>query len=208
MAPSTSNCQSSPASTLGCGLRLSGPLEAETPVFVAASGAKLEMLAVRDEMGGVWWVQSDRWEDGAHGRPGRHLSQLQRTMGRYVVEIGCTRLRIEAVDTGLGRADLERYLEDFKAELIWLAMDDASLATGGAGVQSDAYGAELAQALRGFATAARDALRLPASEMHETMVTPPHSPDCGQISSPSALTAQSGRHAPPGTHGGSESRRP
>ena len=152
------------------GLRLSGKLADETPNFVAASGARQEMLAVRDKAGSVWWLQSDRWEDGERGRPGRHLSQLQRTMGQYVIEIGRTRLRIEAVDTGLGRADLERYLQDFKAELIWLAMDDASLATSAAGLPSYAYGAELARALQAFAKAVRVTMRKAAAEMHETVV--------------------------------------
>jgi hypothetical protein len=152
------------------GLRLSGTLADETPTFVTASGARQEMLAVRDKADSVWWLQSDRWEEGTSGRPGRHLSQLQRTMGQYEVEIGRTRLRIEAVDTGLGRADLDRYLEDFKAELIWLAMDDASLATSAAGLPSYAYGAELARALQAFAKAVRVTMQLAASEMHETVV--------------------------------------
>lgn len=74
-----------------------GDARGRDPAFVAASGAQQEMLAVRDEAGGLWWVQSDRREDGAQGNPGRHVSQLQCTIGRYGVEIGGTRLRIEAV---------------------------------------------------------------------------------------------------------------
>lgn len=129
------------------GLRLSGPLHQSTPVFIDAQGQEHPMLAVDDGAGGFWWVQDDGWDAGQQ----RHLSELHRTMGRFEVRIDDHRLLIENLATGLGRAQLDEYLQDFKNDLIWLVLSSGGATSTGVGVF---FGGELSAALTEFTSAA------------------------------------------------------
>ncbi|GAV35502.1 hypothetical protein ROTAS13_03178 [Roseomonas sp. TAS13] len=142
------------------GLRLSGILACETPVFISAQGERHPMLAVDDGHGGVWWVQNGEWD----AETKRHLSELHRTMGRFEIAIGNHRLIVENVATGVGRAQLEEYLRDFQQDLIWLVMGfGTATATSGA----PSVDTELVSALTAFASAARRVIDNPALSLRE-----------------------------------------
>ena len=129
------------------GLRLSGRLSGCTPAFVDAQAQERPMLAVDDGVSGVWWVQDDGWDAVQH----RHLSELHRTMGRFEVRIDDQRLLIENTATGLGQAQLDEYLQDFKRDLIWLVLNSGTATASRAGTF---FGDELPAALSDFASAA------------------------------------------------------
>ncbi|MFM5787680.1 hypothetical protein ACET5Z_12940 [Aeromonas veronii] len=145
------------------GLRLSGRLYQSKPVFVDAQSLEHSMLAVEDGAGSVWWVQDDGWD----ALEQRHLSELHRTMGRFEVRIDDQCLLIENLTTGLGRAQLDEYLQDFKNELIWLVLGSGTATTAGA---SDVFGDELPAALSDFASAAARVGAHPARALREILV--------------------------------------
>jgi pyrethroid hydrolase len=142
------------------GLRLSGRLERSTPVFVDAQGQELPMLAVDDGTGGPWWVQDDGWDAVQQ----RHLSELHRTMGRFEVRIDDRRLLIENLATGLGQAQLDEYLQDFKHDLIWLVLSSGAATIAGAGTF---FGDELPAALSDFVSAVARVGSRPARALRE-----------------------------------------
>lgn len=142
------------------GLRLSGRLHQSKPVFVDAQGQEHSMLAVDDGAGRVWWVQDDGWD----ALQQRHLSELHRTMGRFEVRINDQRLLIENLATGLGRAQLDEYLQDFKNDLIWLVLGSGTATTAGTGA---VFGDELPAALSDFASAAARVGSHPARALRE-----------------------------------------
>jgi hypothetical protein len=145
------------------GLRLSGRLSESAPVFVGARGEEHAMLAVDDGAGGVWWVQDDGWD----AVKGRHLSELHRTMGRFEVRIADHRLLIENVATGLDRAQLDAYLQEFKQDLIWLVLSSGSATSAAAGT---CIGDGLPAALSEFASAAARVGSRPARTLREILV--------------------------------------
>lgn len=145
------------------GLRLSGRLYQSKPVFVDAQSQEHSMLAVEDGAGSVWWVQDDGWDVVQQ----RHLSELHRTMGRFEVRIDDQRLLIENLTTGLGRAQLDEYLQDFKNDLIWLVLGSGTATTAGA---SDVFGDELPAALSDFSSAAARVSAHPARALREILV--------------------------------------
>lgn len=142
------------------GLRLSGRLDGCMPVFVDAQGQERLMLRVDDGVGGAWWVQDDGWDAGQQ----RHLSELHRTMGRFEVRIDDKRLLIENMATGLGQAQLDEYLQDFKRDLIWLVLSSETATTASAGTF---FGDELPAALSDFASAAARVGSHPARVLRE-----------------------------------------
>ncbi|NMG55314.1 hypothetical protein [Aromatoleum aromaticum] len=142
------------------GLRLSGRLHQSTPVFVDALGQEHPLLAVDDGAGSAWWVQDDGWDAVQQ----RHLSELHRTMGRFEVRVDDHRLLIENLATGLGRAQLDEYLQDFKHDLIWLVMSSGTATTAGA---STSFRDELRAALSDFASAVTRVGSRPARVLRE-----------------------------------------
>lgn len=150
------------------GLRLTGRLAGSTPAFVDAQGQKHPMLALDDGDGGVWWVQNDGWD--AIGQ--RHLSELHRTMGRFEVVIDSQRLLIENLETDVGHAQLDEYLQEFKHDLIWLVLSAGTASIPGAGA---IFGNELPTALLGFASAAARVSARPARALREISANTPRS---------------------------------
>lgn len=148
------------------GLRLTGRLARSTPAFIDAQGQQRPMLAVGDGAGGSWWVQDDGWDAGGQ----RHLSELHRTMGRFEVSIDSQRLLIENMATGLGRAQLDEYLQDFKRDLIWLVLSGGTATAAGPGTS---FGDELPAALSDFASAANRVGSRPAFTLREISADTP-----------------------------------
>lgn len=150
------------------GLRLSGRLAHSSPVFIDAHGQQRPMLAVNDGAGGSWWVQDDGWDAGRS----RHLSELHRTLGRFEVSIDSQRLLIENLATGLGQAQLNEYLQDFKRDLIWLVLSAGTATVAGAGAS---FGDELPAAMSDFAAAAARVGSRPARLLREVSADMPRS---------------------------------
>ena len=142
------------------GLRLSGRLQRSAPVSVDAQGRERPMLAVNDGTGGPWWIQDDGWDAVQQ----RHLSELHRTMGRFEVRIDDQRLLIENMASGLGQAQLDEYLQDFKHDLVWLVLSSGTATTAGAGTF---FGDDLPAALSDFASAAARVGSRPARVLRE-----------------------------------------
>ncbi|ATB33301.1 hypothetical protein [Melittangium boletus] len=144
------------------GISLGQKLEKATPVLVAASGEEVPLLQMSDRRsGGTWWLLSHGWDHAGK----RHLSELQRSAGRYDVRIGEERLRIENRLSSFGRAEIQAYIDDFRGDLLWMIMGDASGATAtgkGAGA-----GTELAEALGELHAASRRVLASPAVAIRE-----------------------------------------
>ena len=150
------------------GLRLTGQLTQSTPAFINAQGQQQPMLALADGAGGTWWVQNDGWDAGRQ----RHLSELHRTMGRFEVSIASQRLLIENVETGLGRAQLDEYLQDFKRDLIWLVLSSGTATAAGPGTS---FVDELPAALADFTAAAALVAVRPARLLREISANTPRS---------------------------------
>lgn len=150
------------------GLRLSGRLSLSKPAFVDAQGTRHPMLAVEDHAGNIWWVQDDGWDADRK----RHFSELHRTMGRFEVHIGDERLLIDNQATGLGQAQIDEYLQDFKGDLLWLVLGSG---TGTASAASSPVGNELVTALSDFATAVARVTARPARTLREISADAPRS---------------------------------
>ena len=150
------------------GLRLSGQLRQSSPVFVDTQGQEHPMLAVDDGASGTWWVQGDGWD----ARKNKHLSELHRTMGRFDVRIGKHCLLIDNLATGLGQAQLEEYLQDFKNDLIWLVLSSGTATSSRAGASS---GGGLPVALMEFASSAARVGSWPARILREVLAETPRS---------------------------------
>jgi hypothetical protein len=118
------------------------------------------MLAVDDYAGNTWWVQDDGWDADQH----RHLSELHRTMGQFEMHIGGQRLLIENQATGLGRAQLDEYLQDFKGDLLWLVL---GCGTGTASGTCSPDGKQLVAALSDFASAVARVTAHPERSLRE-----------------------------------------
>lgn len=150
------------------GLRLSGRLRHKSPVFVDSQGQEQPMLAVDDGAGDIWWVKNDGWD----ARKNKHLSELHRTMGRFDVRIGEHCLLIDNLATGLGQAQLEEYLQDFKNDLIWLVLSAGTATSSIAGATS---GGGLPEALMEFASSAARVGSSPARILREVSAEMPRS---------------------------------
>ena len=90
---------------------------------------------------------------------------MHRSFGTFAVELGAQRrLMIDAVALELDRAHAQEYLDDFRDELVWLAVGQP---TGAAAQAGSDYSHALVEALADFAQAARRVLEHPAREVRE-----------------------------------------
>ncbi|WP_229667018.1 hypothetical protein [Sphingopyxis bauzanensis] len=150
------------------GLQLSGQLASVEPATVDAQGERHPWLPVLDKHGAVWWIPATSWS-----KPNsRYLSEMHRSFGTFSVELGPYRsLVIDAVANELDRAHAQEYLDDFRDELVWLAIGKP---TGALGEVGSDYSRDLVDALGEFAQAAGRVLEHPAQEIREvTALAPP-----------------------------------
>ena len=144
------------------GIHLSGTLAGSSPVTVNAEGQRTPWLKVVDEQGRGWWIPATGWSK----KTGRHLAEMHRSFGTFTVELGANRkLLIDAVALELDRTHAQDYLDDFRDELVWLAVGQP---TGAAAKACSDYSDALVEALADFAQATRRVLEHPAHEVRET----------------------------------------
>lgn len=149
------------------GLHFLGPIADVEPVTLGAHGERTPWLKIPDDQGRDWWIPSTGWSK----KVGRHLAEMHRSFGTFEVEIGAKRrLIVDAVALELDRAHAQDYLDDFRDDLVWLAVGQPIGAAAQAG--SD-YSQALVEALAGFAQAARRVLKHPASEVREATALVP-----------------------------------
>jgi len=149
------------------GLHFAGPLADVEPATLGAQGERTPWLKISDEEGRDWWIPSTGWSRKA----GRHLAEMHRSFGTFEVEIGATRkLVIDAVALELDRAHAQEYLDDFRDDLVWLAVGQP---TGAAAQAGSDYSHSLVEALADFAQAARRVLEHPAREVQEVIALVP-----------------------------------
>lgn len=143
------------------GLQLSGALANVEPCTINAQDERLPWLKVSDESGGTWWIPETGWNKVGH----RHVSEMHRSFGSFSIDLGASRkLILDAVALELDRAHAQEYLDDFRDELVWLAIGSRTGALGEVGSDSSR---DLLDALRAFADAAGRVLEHPAREIHE-----------------------------------------
>jgi len=144
------------------GLHLSGALAEATPETIAAGGQRAPWLKISDEQGRAWWIPATGWSK----KTGRHLAEMHRSFGTFQVEIGPrSKLTIDAVALELDRAHAQDYLDDFRDDLVWLAVGQP---TGAAARAGSDYSNELVEALADFAQAARRVVEHPSRDVRET----------------------------------------
>lgn len=150
------------------GLQLSGDLAGVEPATVDAQNAHHPWLRVLDEHGRAWWIPATGWSKPNN----RHLAEMHRSFGTFSVKLGAYRdLMIDAVANELDRAHAQEYLDDFRDELVWLAIGRP---TGALGEVGSDYSHDLVDALREFVDAASRVLDRPAQEVREiTALAPP-----------------------------------
>jgi hypothetical protein len=149
------------------GLHFSGPIADVEPVTSGAQGERTPWLKIPDDLGRDWWIPSTGWSRKA----GRHLAEMHRSFGTFEVEIGAKRrLVVDAVALELDRAHAQDYLDDFRDDLVWLAVGQPMGAAAQAG--SD-YSHALVEALADFAHAAKRVLEHPAREVREATALVP-----------------------------------
>ncbi len=149
------------------GLHLSGPLADVEPVTVGAQGERTPWLKIPGDQGRSWWIPATGWSRKA----GRHLAEMHRSFGTFEVEIGPRRrLIVDAVALELDRAHAQDYLDDFRDDLVWLAVGQP---TGAAAQAGSDYSHALVEALADFAQAARRVLEHPAREVREATALVP-----------------------------------
>lgn len=131
-----------------------------TPASVAGDGEERRWLKILDGQQRSWWVSDSGWDSQRNV----HLSEMHRSLGRFEIAVGGTRLHLTNVALDLGRAEAEDYLAGFHDELIMLALGRG--ASTGQVARSET--ADLVEALASFATASRRILGRPALELTET----------------------------------------
>lgn len=143
------------------GLQLSADLVDVTPATIDANGERHPWLPVRDPGGALWWIPATGWSKSAN----RHISEMHRSFGTYRIELGPHRqLIIDAIASELDRAHVQEYLDDFRDELVWLAIGRPSGAVGEVGGE---HNRDLAEALQEFAEAAARVLERPMKDIRE-----------------------------------------
>ena len=151
------------------GLQLSDELGAVEPATIDAKGDRHPWLAVPDVHGATWWIPATGWSKDSN----RHLSEMYRSFGEFNVELGPhLRLVVDAVSNELDRAHAQEYLDDFRDELVWLAIGRPTGAMGDIGAD---FNRELIEALGDFADAAARVLDHPAHEIREVTAPSPAS---------------------------------
>lgn len=150
------------------GLQLSGELAGVEPATVDARNGRHPWLRVLDEHGRAWWVPVTGWSKPKK----RHLAEMHRSFGTFSVELGAHRnMVIDAVANELDRAHAQQYLDDFRDELVGLAVGRP---TGALGEVGSDYSHDFADALREFVGAVSRVLEHPAQEIREkTALAPP-----------------------------------
>jgi hypothetical protein len=149
------------------GLHLSGDFNNVEPATIDAKSERHPWLRVLDEHGGAWWIPVTGWSKPNN----RHLSEMHRSFGMFTVELGSYRpLIIDAVASELDRAHAQEYLDDFRDELVWLAIGKP---TGALGEVGSDYSRDLIEALAEFANAASRVLENPALEIREVTALAP-----------------------------------
>lgn len=150
------------------GFRFGSTPEPIEPVLVEASGGERPLLRLRDRKSDdPWWVCADEWDD--EGR--RHFSELQRSPGLYTIRAGSQTLQVDNRLSGLGRADIQAYVDDFRGELLWMLLNDGAGATAkGSGF---GQGAALADALEQLHDASLAILAAPSVSVRDTQERQP-----------------------------------
>jgi hypothetical protein len=149
------------------GLHLSGLLADVEPATVGAQDERTPWLKIPDDQGREWWIPATGWSRKA----GRHLAEMHRSFGTFEIEIGPGRgLVVDAVALELDRAHAQDYLDDFRDDLVWLAVGQPAGAAAQAG--SD-YSHALVKALADFTQAARRVLQHPARAVREATALVP-----------------------------------
>lgn len=149
------------------GLQLSGDLAGIEPFTINAQNDRLPWLRVFDEHGGAWWIPSTGWSKADN----KHISEMHRSFGSFSVELGPRRnLILDAVALELERAHAQDYLDDFRDELVWLAIGRP---TGALGEVGSDHSRDLVNALGEFADAAGRVLEHPAREIREVTESAP-----------------------------------
>lgn len=143
------------------GVHLSGPLADVEPVTLGAHGERTPWLKIPDDQGRDWWIPATGWSRKA----GRHLAEMHRSFGTFNIEVGPRRrLVVDAVALELDRAHAQDYLDDFRDDLVWLAVGQT---TGAAAQAGSDYSHALVEALADVVLAARRVLDNPAREVWE-----------------------------------------
>ncbi len=143
------------------GLQLSGALADVEPCTINAENERLPWLKVSDGNGRMWWIPETGWSKAGN----RHLSEMHRSFGSFSVELGSRqKLVVDAVALELDRAHAQEYLEDFRDELVWLAIGRPTGALGEVGSDNSRA---LLEALKKFTDAASRVLEHPAREIRE-----------------------------------------
>lgn len=149
------------------GVHLSGPLADVEPVTLGAQGERTPWLKIPDDQGRGWWIPATGWSRKA----GRHLAEMHRSFGTFDIEIGPRRrLVVDAVALELDRAHAQDYLDDFRDDLVWLAVGQP---TGAAAQAGSDYSHALVEALADFAQTARRVLEHPVREVREATALVP-----------------------------------
>lgn len=149
------------------GLNFSGQLADVKPVTVGPQGERTPWLKIPDDQGRDWWIPSTGWSR----KTGRHLAEMHRSFGTFEVEIGLRRrLVVDAVALELDRAHAQDYLDDFRDDLVWLAVGQP---TGAAAQAGSDFSHALVEALANFAHATRRVLDHPAHEVREATALVP-----------------------------------
>jgi hypothetical protein len=143
------------------GLQVSGPLACVEPCTINAQNERLPWLQVSDEHDRTWWIPETGWSKAGN----KHVSEMHRSFGSFAVELGSDRkLILDAVALELDRAHAQEYLDDFRDELVWLAIGSRTGALGEVGSENSLY---LLDALKAFTDAASHVLVHPAREIRE-----------------------------------------
>lgn len=143
------------------GLRSSGALAGVEPCTINAENERLPWLQVSDGNYQTWWIPETGWSKAGN----KHVSEMHRSFGSFSVELGSRqKLILDAVALELDRAHAQEYLDDFRDELVWLAIGRPTGALGEVGSDNSR---DLLDALKGFNDAASRVLEHPAREIRE-----------------------------------------
>lgn len=149
------------ASAPWVGLQLAGALADVEPCTVNAQKERLPWLRVSDGSDRTWWIPETGWSNAGN----KHVSEMHRSFGSFSVDLGSGRkLILDAVALELDRAHAQEYLDDFRDELVWLAIGSRAGALGEVGSDNSR---DLLDALKAFSEAAGRVLEHPAREIRE-----------------------------------------